>query len=579
MADDDEEKLLRSVALQNAQAILIARQRAEQEIIRAKEALEQKTEELASAKELLQNVFDHAAVGIARIDAAGRLLMVNPRLCEMLGYTSEELIAVGLLQLTHADDLAADFEMTSRLLSGETPVYRREKRYLRKDGAVVWVHLTISVERETAGASDRSFIAVIQDITERKKAEAEREQLLMQEKRAREVAEHAARAKDEFLAVVSHELRSPLSAIIGYARMARSNPHDAAQVSRYCKIIERSAKTQQQLIEDLLDTARIITGQLKLNAAPTDLLLVLEEALDVVRPAASAKQIDLVARLGAEPQQIIGDAARLQQVVGNLLQNAIKFTPEGGRVELRLERGAGQVRIIVSDSGIGIEPEFLPAVFDRFSQQDASRTRRYSGLGLGLSLVKQLVELHGGLIEVASAGVGRGATFTVRLPLRAPQIESRPPPARAITEIHANSGAMPLEDLPRLDGVRVLLVDDEEDARLMIADTLGDCGATVTAVASGRQAREIMADEPFDALVCDIAMPDEDGYEVIGRIRALENQRGLSMSQRLPAIALTALARPEDRMQALEAGFQMHVAKPVEPAELVVVIKSLIRQF
>jgi CheY-like chemotaxis protein len=358
--------------------------------------------------------------------------------------------------------------------------------------------------------------------------------------------------------------------------MVCANPHDPTQVARYCKIIERSAKTQQQLIEDLLDTARIITGQLKLNHAPTDLLLVLEEALDAVRPAARAKQIDLVARLGGEPQQIIGDAARLQQVVLNLLQNAIKFTPDGGRVEIQLERDAGQIRIIVNDSGIGIEPEFLPAVFDRFSQQDVSRTRRYSGLGLGLSLVKQLVELHGGLIEAASAGAGRGATFTVTLPLRAPQIEAPPLSGRAIAEVQTGPGAIPLEDLPRLDGVRVLLVDDEEDARLMIAATLGEWGAAVTAVASGQQARAIMADASFDALVCDIAMPDEDGYEVIGRIRELENERGAPTSRRLPAIALTALARPEDRMQALEAGFQMHVAKPIELAELVVVIKSLV---
>jgi PAS domain S-box-containing protein len=704
MADEDEEEMLRSVALQNAQTILLARQRAERELILAKEALEQKTEELAQAKELFQNVFDQAAVGIARVDSAGRCLMVNPRLSEMLGYTSEELLAVGLSQLLRPDDHAADFEVMPSLFSPKAPVYRSEERFLRKDGAVMWVHLTVSVEREKTQAPDSSFIAVIQDITDRKRAEEalresesnlrtlansihqlawmaepdgfifwynqrwyeytgatpeemegwgwqsvhdaemlpkvlkrwkhsiatgepfemefplrgadsefrwfltrvnplrdsqgkitrwfgtntdihesrkiheERQRLLEREINAREQAEAATRAKDEFLAVLSHELRNPLSSILGYTRITRANAHDAVKVVRNCEIIERSARIQQRLIEDLLDTARIISGKLKIEAAPTDLRLVLEDALAVVRPAAEARQIDLVARLGDEPQRIIGDAARLQQVVWNLLQNAIKFTPEGGRVELRMERDGHRVRLIVSDTGQGIEPEFLPAVFDRFSQSDMSRTRRHGGLGLGLSLVKQLVELHGGMIEVSSAGVKQGATFTVTLPMSAPQVATYLPSTPAITEVRVGQETMPLTDLPRLDGVRVLVVDDQEEARLLVASTLGEWGAVVTTAASGAEARAIMTNAAFDVLVCDISMPDEDGYEVISRIRKLETQRGVPLSQRLPAIALTALARAEDRVQALGAGFQMHVAKPVELAELVVVIESLIRR-
>jgi len=268
----------------------------------------------------------------------------------------------------------------------------------------------------------------------------------------------------------------------------------------------------------------------------------------------------------------------LQQIAWNLLQNAIKFTPAQGRVELRLERAAGHVRIIVSDSGKGIEPEFLTAVFDRFSQQDATHARRYGGLGLGLALVKELVELHGGLIEAASAGDNLGATFTVTLPLSAPQVTTSQSPVRAIAEVRTGPEAMPLTDLPRLDGVRVLVVDDQEEARLLVARMLGEWGAAVTAAASGAEARMILTKAEFDVLVCDIAMPDEDGYEVVSRIRTLENQRGVPLSRRLPAIALTALARPEDRVQALGAGFQMYVAKPVDLAELVVVIKSLIRR-
>jgi PAS domain S-box-containing protein len=704
MADEDEEEMLRSVALQNAQTILLARQRAERELLLAKEALEQKTEELAQAKKLFQNVFDQAAVGIARVDSAGRCLMVNPRLCEMLGYTSEELLAVGLSQLLRPDDHAADFEVMPSLFSPEAPVYRSEECFLRKNGAVMWVHLTVSVEREKTHAPDRSFIVVIQDITDSKRAEEalresesnlrtladsipqlacmaepdgfifwynrrwyeytgatpeevegwgwqphhdtemlprvierwkhsiatgepfemefplrgkdgefrwfltrvnplrdsqgkitrwfgtstdiddsrkiheERQRLLERETNAREQAEAATRAKDEFLAVLSHELRNPLNSILGYTQITRANAHDAVKVVRNCEIIERSARIQQRLIEDLLDTARIISGKLMIEAAPTDLRLVLEDALAVVRPAAEAKQIDLVATLGDEPQRIIGDAARLQQVVWNLLQNAIKFTPERGRVELRMERDGHRVRLIVSDTGQGIEPEFLPAVFDRFSQSDMSRARRHGGLGLGLSLVKQLVELHGGMIEVSSAGVKQGATFTVTMPMSAPQVATYLPPTPAITEVRVGQEIIPLTDLPRLDGVRALVVDDQEEARLLVASTLGEWGAVVTTAASGAEALAIMTNAEFDVLVCDIAMPDEDGYEVISRIRKLETQRGVPFSQRLPAIALTALARPEDRVQALGAGFQMHVAKPVELAELVVVIESLIHR-
>ncbi len=418
-------------------------------------------------------------------------------------------------------------------------------------------------------------IGTLMDITERKRAETEREGLLEQEQRARETAEAATRAKDEFLALISHELRNPLNAILGYTQLTRTNPHDVEQVVRHCEIIHRNAKMQHQLIEDLLDTARIISGKLKIEAAPTDLHFVLQEAMTVVLPAAAAKKIDLVSQLGDEPQTIIGDAARLQQVAWNLLQNAIKFTPDGGQVELRLERSEQQVCIIVGDNGKGIEPEFLPAVFDRFSQNDMSRTRRYGGLGLGLALTKQLVELHGGTIEVLSAGLGLGATFTVTLPLLALKSTHYQPPMRAIAEVRTDPEAIPLTDLPRLDNVRVLVVDDQEEARLMVAATLKEWGAIVTTAASGNEARASMNDAEFDVLVCDIAMPGEDGYELIGKIRALENQRGVPHLQRLPAVAVTARARPEDRLQALGAGFQMHITKPVELAELVVVIHSL----
>jgi signal transduction histidine kinase/ActR/RegA family two-component response regulator len=411
------------------------------------------------------------------------------------------------------------------------------------------------------------------DLIERKQVEAERELLLEQEQRLRHTAEAHNRAKDEFLSVVSHELRGPLNSILGYTRLTRANPHKAELVARYAEIIERNAKTQQQMTEDLLDTARIISGKLKLEPAPADLRLVLEDALTVVQLAAEAKQIELAAPLGDEPVEIVGDAMRLQQVVWNLLQNAIKFTPAGGRVELRLERDDKQARIVVSDTGKGIEPEFLPHIFDRFSQSDMSQTRRHGGLGLGLALVKQLIELHGGTIEAASAGAG--ATFTVTLPLRAPQVAAQKPP-RAIAEVVSGPEAIPFADMPRLDGVRVLVVDDQEEARLLVAAALGQQGAAVTAVASGAEALALLDRTTFDALILDIAMPDEDGYTVLKKVRALEAERDAEAGH-IPAVALTAYGRSEDRLRALQAGFLLHVAKPVELPELVMVIASLTR--
>ncbi len=496
----------------------------------------------------------------------------------ILGYSREALAPTwqAWANLVHPDDVDIKTEADAIKMLANFPeeTISSEYRVRHRDGHYVWVMERALLIRDKQGKV-RRVIGQTMDVTARKEAEVEREHLLAQEQQARATAEAATRAKDEFLAVVSHELRNPLSAILGYARMARTQAHDAKAVIHHCEIVERSAKMQQQLIEDLLDTARIISGKLKIEVAPTDLRLVLDEALSVVLPAAQAKQINLVARLGNEPQLVIGDAARLQQIAWNLLQNAIKFTPTGGRVELRLERVDEQVHITVSDSGQGIEPEFLSAVFDRFSQRDMARTRRHGGLGLGLALVKDLVALHGGTVTVTSAGPGQGATFTIVLPTRAPQVTGELPPLRAIAEVRIGPEAMPLEDLPRLDNIRVLVVDDQEEAREIVAATLTEWGAVVTTAASGAEARVWLSEQSYDVLVCDISMPDEDGYAVIGQIRAREQEHGVPFARRLPAVALTALTRPEDRWQALSAGFQMHVAKPVELAELVVVISSL----
>jgi len=538
----------------------------------------QAEEKLRESEERLRLAHSAANIGTFDWDIAGGQSVWAPETERMWGLPGGGFGGTyeDWKKQVHPEDLPGAKDMVRRALADPDIPYSFEYRIIRPDGSVRWIYAKGSTIRDESGRPVR-MIGINMDVTDRKQTEAERERLLAEEQGLRETAEAAARAKDEFLAVVSHEMRTPLSAILGYVRMTRAKSQDAAVVARNCEIIERHARMQQKLIEDLLDMARVISGKLKLELASADLRLVLEEAIEVVRPAAEAKQIDLVAQIGRAPKQLVCDAARLRQVVWNLLQNAIKFTPEGGRVELQMKRAGQRVRLIVSDTGSGIGADFLPSVFDRFSQGDMSRTRRHGGLGLGLALAKQLVEMHGGTIEAASAGAGSGATFTVTLPLGAPQVASYRQPAEPIAEISAGPEAMPLKGLPRLDGVRVLVVDDKEEARLMIAQTLGEWGAAVTAVASGREALTLIEGAAFDALVCDIAMPEMDGYEVIGRLRAMGDAPELSHLSRLPAVALTALARPEDRMQSLAAGFQMHVAKPVELAELIVVIATLTR--
>jgi signal transduction histidine kinase len=392
-------------------------------------------------------------------------------------------------------------------------------------------------------------------------------------KQAEEALREADLRKDQFLALISHELRTPLNSILGWNRMLRNKKGADPYIARMTEVVERSGQTQLQLIEDLLDTARIVSGKMLLEVRPVELSQVIASAIETIHPAADGKGVAIIPTLDPGVGEITGDPVRLQQIVWNLLSNAVKFTPAGGRVHIELRRDPSAARIVVRDTGEGIGPDLLPYVFNRFSQNDMSRTRRHGGLGLGLALVKELVELHGGTIEAASEGAGQGATFTVTLPINESQAASFQTRAPAIAEISAGPEAIPLKNLPRLDGMRALVVDDQEEAREMIAVTLDEWGAAVTVAASGREALELLERSAFDAMVCDIAMPEMDGYEVINRLRAMEKASG----QRMPAIALTALARPEDRLQAMKAGFQMHVAKPVELAELVMALASIVR--
>ncbi|MBI1759853.1 MAG: response regulator [Acidobacteria bacterium] len=391
--------------------------------------------------------------------------------------------------------------------------------------------------------------------------------------KARQQAEAANQAKDGFLALVSHELRAPLNAILGWTSALLNKAVDDEVRRRALETIERSARTQTQLIEDLLDMARAVSGKLRLEVRPVDLSDVINAALDVMRPAAEAKAIDLRVQLRAKDDIITGDPDRLQQVFWNLLSNAIKFTPNNGVVEIKLERADPHVQITVRDTGKGIVPEFLPYVFERFRQADSSNTRRHSGLGLGLALVKQLVELHGGTVQAESAGTGQGATFTVMLPVRAVRAQT----AGTTQEMLALKG-IKTDKRMLLAGLTILVVDDEPDAREVVTAVLEHYGADVLSVNSAAEAldllRKVKPPERPDVIVSDIAMPGEDGYALIRQVRALPATHGGS----IPAVALTAFGRSGDRVRALTAGFQMHVPKPVEAAELALVIANLARR-
>ena len=406
---------------------------------------------------------------------------------------------------------------------------------------------------------------------ERKQTEDKRRRLLSSEQEARQTAENANRLKDEFLATLSHELRTPLNAILGWSQILKTRKFDEFESRKAFSTIERSARAQNQLIDDLLDVSRIITGKLRLDVRAVELPDVISAAVDAARPAAEAKNIRLQTLIDPQAGPISGDPDRLQQIVWNLLSNAVKFTPKDGRVQIQLERVNSHVEIVISDTGKGIEPEFLPYVFDRFRQSDGSMTRRHGGLGLGLAIVRQLVELHGGTVTVISAGEGQGATFTVFLPL----LPVRTEPVGDEQQIHPSARTetenSPIEFAHELEGVNVLLVEDEADSRDLLKVVLASSGAHVTTANSAGEAFEKIKIEKFDVIVSDIGMPDEDGFSLIGKIRNLpDDQNGT-----VPAIALTAYARAEDRIRALRSGFQLHIAKPVEPTELVAAVANL----
>ncbi|GAX43144.1 two-component hybrid sensor and regulator [Tolypothrix sp. NIES-4075] len=430
---------------------------------------------------------------------------------------------------------------------------------------------TLSFASRSKDSFSQNEIGMMQAVCDQIAIAMERASLIASLQQQTEQLTEANRMKDEFLAILSHELRSPLNAILGWAQMLRSpRKLTETQTAKALETIERNARAQTQLIEDLLDISRMIRGKLRLNVRSCDLVPIIESALDSVGLAADAKEIHIETSINRNTELILGDSGRLQQIIWNLLSNAIKFTPQGGRVQVNLQRINSHVEITVSDTGIGIKPEFIPYVFDRFRQADSSSTRSHGGLGLGLSIVRHLVELHGGTVYVESAGVGKGAKFTVQLPLLNAKLGQTN--TQNNTPAPPLSPSLPLPLSPSLRGVRVLVVDDEVDIRDFITTVLEQCAAEVQAVASVQEALEIITHSQPDVLISDIGMPEEDGYSLIRKVRSQPPDKGGN----IPAAALTAYARAEDRMRAIQSGYQLHLPKPVEPAELATVVASLV---
>jgi PAS domain S-box-containing protein len=525
---------------------------------------------LRASEEFSRTVIESSPDRIAVLDLDGRLLMKNTS-----GMSLMEMDDIALFLGRQWVDLWPE-ESRSLVRKAMADAYAGATGHFRGLGPTVkgtpkmW-DVIVTPVRDGDGRIAR-LVASSRDVTGLMAIEADRERLLAEERHAREIAEAASRAKDEFLATVSHELRTPLNAILGWARLLSGGKLDDQMEARGLKAIEQNARAQAQLIEDLLDVSRIISGKFRLNNQPTQISRTIEAAIDSVRPTAEAKGVRLQVVLDPDAGPVSGDAGRLQQVVWNLLSNAVKFTPRGGQVQVRLMRINSHIELIVTDTGQGIGAELLPRVFDRFWQADGSSTRTHGGLGLGLALVRHIIELHGGSVAAYSPGQDKGATFTVRLPLMV--IHAKPDDNERVHPRVSGDGALRFDSSLSLEAVKVLVVDDEPETLLLLSTVLTRCGAYVKTASSAEEGfREVQRWLP-DVIVSDIGMPGEDGYSFIARVKTWMRETGTW----IPAMALTAYARAEDRMRALAAGYQIHVAKPVEPAELVAVLVSLVER-
>ena len=501
---------------------------------------------------LYREIFAHSKEAIAIIDPEGFYLQQNGAHFTLLGYADDDL--EGETPALYLGEKTFNTILKQLIASGE---YSGEHTARTKSSEERNIDLSMFTMRSGLG-EPQCYVSIMRDITVRKNTEARLAQLLVRERTARNDAEKANRLKDEFLATLSHELRTPLNAVIGWSRILKAGRLDNESSAHAIEVIERNAWAQKQIIEDILDVSRVITGKLQLHLGPVDLVAVVNAALDAVRPALEAKDIRVEMHFPQGLKIIAGDADRLQQVVWNLLSNASKFTPVGGVVSVRLCQDEIYEVIEVRDTGPGIAAEFLPHVFERFRQADGSTTRTHGGLGLGLAIVRHLVELHGGMIAAENVSAGTGAVFTVKLPLPSTELrrESLPPSTQLqeVTEVD-------------LANVKILVVEDELDALDLLTIDLTAHGAKVRGASSGAEALELLRSDNFDLLISDIGMADTDGYNLIKQIR----EKG----EQIPAIALTAYARTQDRIRALAAGYNTHVAKPVETKELVTVVKCL----
>ncbi|WP_375475158.1 response regulator [uncultured Nostoc sp.] len=524
---------------------------------------QQAEESLQKSEAKYRRIVDTSYEGIWMIDSQARTEFVNQRISQMLGYPAAEILGRSIFDFMDRADDTADEEKLEWFKGEESDL--KEGRLRCQDGSYIWTLISaraiLNEQGECLGA-----IAMLTDITDRKRTESERDRLLQLEQRARAEAEAANRIKDEFLAVLSHELRSPLNPILGWAKLLQSRKFDEASLNKALKTIERNAKLQAQLIEDLLDVSRILQGKLSLNTIPVDLVSTIEAAMETVHLAAEAKTIEIETMLDPNMGKVLGDPARLQQVFWNLLSNAVKFTETEGKINVRLQRIDAQAQITVSDTGKGIHPDFLPHVFDYFRQGDSTTTRRFGGLGLGLAIARHLIEMHGGTVGVESPGEEQGAIFTVRLPLIKDGATSEND-----TNTDSSTAAFPSSPLM---GLQVLVVDDNDDTRDFFSFVLEQFGAIVTAVASGDEALQALTQSKPDILLSDIGMPEMNGYMLMQQVRTLEAQLG---GKQIPAIALTAYAGEINQQYALRAGFQQHIVKPVAPEELLTAISNLVQ--
>jgi len=519
------------------------------------------------ARDRLAAIVDSSDDAIVSKTLQGFITSWNRGAEKIFGYTPAEAIGQHITLIIPSDRQDEEIDVLAHIGRGEKVDHFETVRQA-KDGRKVNISLTVSPVRDARGRIIGAS-KVARDITARKLAEEEQERLTAQALAARRTAEEANRLKDDFLATVSHELRNPLNSIVGWAGLLSSGKLDPKKTSRAIEAITRAAQAQDQIINDLLDVSRIISGRLRLDIRPLRLVEVLETAIETIRPAAEAKEIRLQVLLDPAASPMAGDPDRLRQVFWNLLSNAVKFTPKNGRIQIHSQRIDSHVEIIISDTGIGIEPEFLPFVFDRFRQGDSGPNRQSPGLGLGLAIVRSLVELHGGTVWVESKGKGWGSSFSVILPtMISPSASDKVRAHPTIEDIQS------AEIGPSLQHLRVLVVDDEEGAREITSAILTQAQAEVRTAASASEALEVLDEWQPDVLVADLGMPEVDGYQLIRQVRARGPQRGGDV----PAAALTAYARTQDRMRVLSAGFQIHIPKPIQPAELITVVASLAKR-